>query len=565
MKRNNKGFTLVELLAAIVILGILVAVSVPVITGLMNDSRSKMYISDAKKLASLVEYKINANSSVIEKPDEGDCILVSMLYVDSADFDNPPGEGEYLRESSYVVVKNKGGNLEYSATIVEKVKKGGYKGVSLVRKNDLSKRTAKNHVVTFKKGDILNVETDVNRGYINEKLGKDYMTADDSISAIYNYPDLTDKSSSSSSSVIPKIVYASILSNSNKYYNSLEATLQIRVDDRDTPRNELKVYLNVDEGYNESGTPMPYGSDDIFSYNINFGDYNKTYNGDSVKLYLIVKDPQGNSTKKTITYKIHKNESPEIGETAELTRRDMDVYHDVEKTMLRAKLKFPVSDDIDENDNLMICFVESTDSATPQECSNYKSYYHYFDQDGLMEYQFTNCEGGSCRRDGSTHYLTVFVKDAMGGVTKRKFKYVFSINENPVLHSFTLESEEEHYTKTSSRTIYVKVNASDDVDDTLNGNGMYIEVSESNRPSTCSISAVNNNVRCRYNINHRYDGSTVTISVRMIDSEGGVSNVLTKKYTLYTNEDPEIHSFPDWTWTAAARRANDHSGRLCFP
>ena len=39
MEKNNKGFTLVELLAAIVILGILSVFALPVITRTLGDSR----------------------------------------------------------------------------------------------------------------------------------------------------------------------------------------------------------------------------------------------------------------------------------------------------------------------------------------------------------------------------------------------------------------------------------------------------------------------------------------------------------------------------------------------
>ena len=149
MKGKNKGFTLIELLAAIVILGILVGVTLPMIVGFFDDSRNKMYVTDARKLISLAEYRIKANSSEIEKPDEGDCILISMLYLDSTEFDNPPGEGRYEKESSYVVVKNNGGKLEYAATIVEKLKKGGYKGVELTSKSVLISKAGVNHVISF--------------------------------------------------------------------------------------------------------------------------------------------------------------------------------------------------------------------------------------------------------------------------------------------------------------------------------------------------------------------------------------------------------------------------------
>ena len=49
MRKNRKGFTLVELLAVIVILGLLVALSFPLMMKYINYSKSKTYIQDAKK------------------------------------------------------------------------------------------------------------------------------------------------------------------------------------------------------------------------------------------------------------------------------------------------------------------------------------------------------------------------------------------------------------------------------------------------------------------------------------------------------------------------------------
>ena len=69
--KNKKGFTLVELLAAIVILGILSVFALPTITRMFESSRNKMYVSDAKKLISLVEYRLKASSTTIDKPDNG--------------------------------------------------------------------------------------------------------------------------------------------------------------------------------------------------------------------------------------------------------------------------------------------------------------------------------------------------------------------------------------------------------------------------------------------------------------------------------------------------------------
>ena len=94
---NNKGFTLIELLAVIVILGILFGLGIPTITKLMSGNRDKMYVSDAKKLASLAERTLNSKSTIIEKPEKNECIVMSLNYLDNSDFSNPPNKGEYLK------------------------------------------------------------------------------------------------------------------------------------------------------------------------------------------------------------------------------------------------------------------------------------------------------------------------------------------------------------------------------------------------------------------------------------------------------------------------------------
>ena len=56
MKLNNKGVTMMELLGAMVILGILFGLAVPAITTVINDTRNKTYVDDAMKLISNAEY-----------------------------------------------------------------------------------------------------------------------------------------------------------------------------------------------------------------------------------------------------------------------------------------------------------------------------------------------------------------------------------------------------------------------------------------------------------------------------------------------------------------------------
>lgn len=532
MRRNNRGFTLIELLAAVVILGILIGVSVPAIVRLFDSSKNKMYISDAKKLLAQAEYKMKASGTVIEKPDDGDCIIMSMLYLDNSDFENPPGEGKYEKESSYVVIKNINGDLEYSVTVVEKLKgKNGYKGVDLIKQVDLnSNAKASSHVVKFNDDDVLNVETDVNRGYLNEKLGDNYMKSENKISAIYNYPELDDKSSIADMPGIPKIVYASLISASNRGFNSLDSTLQLKVDDKDTPRKDLAVYIAVDSGYSNATTPIPYGENDTFSYNINFANYGKNYDGAGVKIYVIVKDPEGNTTKKTLTYKIHNNVPPEIEDSSIITKRDIDKFN-----MLTALFKLDVTDDIDDNSYMSVCLRESSTDEQFDTCDDYHKFYDYFSSDNTMEYTFTACPGGKCRRDGSTHYLTAFVKDSLGGITKKQFSYTFSINKAPVIDSLSIKSKTETFTSTGSKTIIVNVSATDDVD---TDDQMMVKISDGIGAAVYSYAGQ----PIYYTVNGNYDGSTKTIKVTVIDSEEG-SSFDTRSHTLYKNKKPVINSF----------------------
>ena len=541
MRRNNKGFTLVELLAAVAILAILTVITIPIIVRLFDSSRNKMYISDAKKLIALAEYKLNASSSDIEKPDEGDAIIITMNYLDSSDFDNPPGNGRYEKDKSYVVIKNDSGNLEYSVATVERLKKGGYRGVDLVRKSILYTNAAMNHVISFEAAELVSIESNIDKGYkgsINDKLGRNYIDTDNKISAVYNYPDLVDDSSTVGVYGVPRIVSASLMSSSIKGYNSLDVLLQLKAEDKDTPRSDLKVYLNIDSGYDAAlaSEAIPYGDSEAFTTTINLKDYGKKYDGNGANIYVIVEDPDGHSTKKTITYKVHKNEPPEIDSSSSVTRRDQDVYHGIPLNMLTAKVTLIASDDIDDNSQLSVCFKESSIDQDFNTCEDYKNYYDVFSTENTMEYLFHECDGGKCRRDGSTHYLTAFVKDTYGEISKMKFSYTFSINKRPELKSFSIKSKEESFTTTGSKTIYVEAEATDDVDrdDQMT---VFIEDGYGYAPKNYGYQPI------EYNITGLYDGSTRTIRITIIDSEDAYSDSETVEHTLYLNKPPKINSY----------------------
>ena len=172
---NKKGFTLVELLAVLVLLGVLSVLSLPVLTRTINTSRNRMFIVDAKKLVAQAEYKMKSSSSDIIIPDEGDCIVMSLAYLNSSAIKTGPSGGVYDVKSSYVVITNRGGTLEYSVSLVEYTKQKTYTGLALMRNDSLysTKRKLPMEVVGFKTSELMSVNS-INKNYINTKIKEDY-------------------------------------------------------------------------------------------------------------------------------------------------------------------------------------------------------------------------------------------------------------------------------------------------------------------------------------------------------------------------------------------------------
>ncbi len=58
MDKQKKGFTLVELLAVIVILAIILAIAIPAITGLVSNTRKSAFESNVKMIIKGIDYKL---------------------------------------------------------------------------------------------------------------------------------------------------------------------------------------------------------------------------------------------------------------------------------------------------------------------------------------------------------------------------------------------------------------------------------------------------------------------------------------------------------------------------
>ena len=115
---NNKGFTLVELIGSMVILGLMMVLVVPNVVGLLNNSRETVYVEDAKKLVNIAKSKISTKR--VTPPGDAQCVFLGLAYLENGEFDNPPNGGCYDVNRSFVVVKkNANKEYEYYVQLVE--------------------------------------------------------------------------------------------------------------------------------------------------------------------------------------------------------------------------------------------------------------------------------------------------------------------------------------------------------------------------------------------------------------------------------------------------------------
>ena len=152
-KINNKGFTLVELLATISILAIIMLIAIPNVVGVVQKSRNKTYVEDAKKMISLAKYKVISDVKIKDALGYGS-VCISLNYLDSGkEIKDAPNGGEYDTEKSYVLVeKNYDNSYYYSVQLLENDKDSNIQGLneisSEVLSNDNSYKNVNNSITS---------------------------------------------------------------------------------------------------------------------------------------------------------------------------------------------------------------------------------------------------------------------------------------------------------------------------------------------------------------------------------------------------------------------------------
>jgi prepilin-type N-terminal cleavage/methylation domain-containing protein len=138
--KNNKGFTLVELLAMLVVIGILMVVTIPNITGIMKNNRLNGFKGDAKQMVEKTNIMVS-KSKDIKKPQNRECLIFTLDYLNTNDdLTSGPNGGLYNQEESFVVYTRNGQKYEYYIRLIEEVD-GRKIGISLVNSDEIENLT----------------------------------------------------------------------------------------------------------------------------------------------------------------------------------------------------------------------------------------------------------------------------------------------------------------------------------------------------------------------------------------------------------------------------------------
>ncbi|MDF2937874.1 MAG: hypothetical protein K0Q90_3247 [Paenibacillaceae bacterium] len=127
LHKNEKGLTLIELLAVIVILAIIAAIAVPSITGIIGKTKKESHRANAQLIIDGARYKITVEDFQPNTPTGtptyevitlGDIVADGFLEKTPKD---PMGTGTYDETASVVTVTRNGTNankLDYAITLI---------------------------------------------------------------------------------------------------------------------------------------------------------------------------------------------------------------------------------------------------------------------------------------------------------------------------------------------------------------------------------------------------------------------------------------------------------------
>ena len=126
LKKNNKAFTLIELLAVIVILGVLMIIAIPMVSKYIKQSKQSAFVATAKAYIQSARYEyLNGDytGDTCTNLDSGNGGIVYIKFTD-IDVDKTGGMSSFnkaiLKDYSYVKIQStSNGQYTYSVYMVD--------------------------------------------------------------------------------------------------------------------------------------------------------------------------------------------------------------------------------------------------------------------------------------------------------------------------------------------------------------------------------------------------------------------------------------------------------------
>ena len=117
MKKN--GFTLIEIIAVIVIIGIVMLIAVPAVINYTRNSNQSVY---ANNIGSFMEQAklLYGEKQYGPYMDEDEIMLVPISVIETTKGDNKRSPyGSFINEQSYIIIERKGKTVYYYASAVD--------------------------------------------------------------------------------------------------------------------------------------------------------------------------------------------------------------------------------------------------------------------------------------------------------------------------------------------------------------------------------------------------------------------------------------------------------------
>lgn len=117
--KNNKGFTLIEIIGVVVIIGVIMLIAIPSVSSYIVNSRKSSYISNVSAFIETIrgEYQMK-NFGTFLYDDEVMLVPIEAITLDDGDSTETPF-GTYNYEKSYIAIVPERNTYQYYAYILD--------------------------------------------------------------------------------------------------------------------------------------------------------------------------------------------------------------------------------------------------------------------------------------------------------------------------------------------------------------------------------------------------------------------------------------------------------------